>query len=175
MISAGLRNSPRVDIWHSSVSWIHGQPILMSCSETLDLGNLQWMTSCSPEPFQTSSAPKNCFPSIRRVLSPGPSVWDSFLLMFFLQWTGNLERRGKNRLPVMLSLNVCSGNCFFGRNVDKSYISFSFSLEMHKKNDSGHKAVLLPVNAVWGNLVLLFLFHTFIWEVFLAAFLSHRQ
>lgn len=92
MISARLRDSSGADIWHSPASCSHGQPILMSSRETLDLGNLQWMMSCSPEPFQTSSAPKNRFTSIRHVLTPTPAVWDFFLLIFFLQWTGSLKR-----------------------------------------------------------------------------------
>lgn len=67
----------------------------MSSSETLDLGNLQEMTSCSPEPFQTRSAPKDCFTSIRRALTPAPSVWDFFLLMFFSAVDRELKRMGK--------------------------------------------------------------------------------
>lgn len=45
--------------------------------------------------FQSSSARKSCFTSIRRVLTPTPSVWEFFLLMSILQWAGNLERMGK--------------------------------------------------------------------------------
>jgi len=49
----------------------------------------------------------------------------------------------KNCLPVVVSLNVYSGNCFFGRNLEKSYISLCFVLEIHKKMKQSQSCIVI--------------------------------
>lgn len=79
-----------------------------------------------------------------------------------------LRKDGKNYLPVMLSLNVYSGNWPFGEII---YFLF-FCLGNTLKNEINHKTILLSVNAVWGNLffcfvsIHLYVFCLFVWLLF---------
>lgn len=85
-----------------------------------------------------------------------------------------LRKNGKNYLPVMLSLNVYSGNCLFGRNLEKSCISLWFVLEIHKKM----KAITKLYCYQWmlfGEILLYSFFSIPLFGVFLTAFLLHRQ
>lgn len=98
-------------------------------------------------------------------------MWDFFLLMSFLQWAGNL---GWEKLSSCGAVIKCIlwELPFWQKFGEIIYFPLVLSWKYIKKYESNHKAALLSVNTVWGNLAVLFLFHTFICGVFFGCFFS---